>query len=70
MGVVSVELMGKELARQIHLLDALKEERKETLKALQTREQAIIKEIHRLALDVRTGQNSLFGHDGTELTGE
>lgn len=57
------ELLGKELARQIHMLDALKEERKERMKDFQMREQSIIKEIHRLALDVPTGQSGLFRED-------
>lgn len=56
----NTELLGRELARQIHMLDALKEERKEKLKEFSTREQTIMKEIHRLALDVRTGQGGLF----------
>jgi hypothetical protein len=53
------ELMGRELARQIHSLASLKEERKESLKGFQLREQAILKEIHRLAMDVRLGQTSM-----------
>jgi hypothetical protein len=57
---VAVEQLGRELARQIHMLAALKEERKESMKGFQMREQAILKEIHRLALDVRTGQSSLY----------
>jgi hypothetical protein len=56
----SVELMGRELARQIHMLAALKEERKELMKGFQMREQTIVKEINRLALDVRAGQSSLY----------
>lgn len=53
------ELMGRELARQIHALASLKEERKEAMKGFQLREQAILKEIHRLAMDVRLGQTAL-----------
>jgi hypothetical protein len=56
----STELMGRELARQIHALAALKEERKEKLADFRTREQSILKEIMRLALDVRTGQGALY----------
>lgn len=55
----STEQLGRELARQIHALQALKESRKESMKDFGAREQAIIKEIHRLALDVRTGQSRL-----------
>jgi len=54
----SLELLGRELARQIHLLAALKDDRKEKLKDFAAREQAIVKEIARLALDVRTGQTT------------
>lgn len=57
---ISTEQLGRELARQIHMLAALKEEKKESMKGFQQREQAIVKEINRLALDVRTGQSSLY----------
>lgn len=60
MGGMTTEHLGRELARQIHMLAALKDERKEKLKDFQMREQAIMKEINRLALDVRTGQSSLY----------
>lgn len=60
----SVEHLGRELARQIHMLAALKEEKKEAMKAFQVREQAIVKDINRLALDVRTGQSSLYPKTG------
>jgi hypothetical protein len=56
----STEQLGRELARQIHVLAALKESKKESLKGFQMREQAIVKEINRLALDVRTGQGGLY----------
>lgn len=56
----STEQLGLELARQIHALAALKEEKKEANKGFQQREQAIVKEINRLALDVRTGQRGLY----------
>lgn len=52
--------LGRELARQIHVLAALKDERKESMKSFAQREQAIIKEINRLAMDVRTGQGRLY----------
>ncbi len=55
----TTEHLGRELARQIHVLAALEEERKERMKDFSVREQAIVKEINRLALDVRTGQTSL-----------
>lgn len=53
------ERLGRELARQIHALSALKDAKKEALRDFGTREQAILKEINRLALDVRTGQTTL-----------
>ena len=56
---LSTEQLGRELARQIHMLAALKEQRKETMSDFKTREQAIVKEINRLAMDVRTGQTSM-----------
>lgn len=59
MSGTEVEHLGRELARQIHVLAALKEERKEKMKEFQMREQGILKEINRLAMDVRTGQSSL-----------
>lgn len=55
----TIESMGRELARQIHALAGLKDERKEKLKDFQMREQCILKEINRLAMDVRVGQTSL-----------
>jgi len=55
-----VERLGRELARQIHVLAALKEDRKESMKGFAQREQTIIKEINRLALEVRTGQSNLY----------
>lgn len=55
-----VEHLGRELARQIHVLAALKDERKEAVKSFQQREQAIVKENNRLAMDVRTGQSRLY----------
>lgn len=54
----STEQMGRELARQIHMLAAVKQEKKEKLADFRMREEAIIKEINRLAMDVRTGQTS------------
>jgi hypothetical protein len=59
MGTTQTERLGKELARQIHALSALKDARKEAMRDFSTREQAILKEINRLALDVRTGQTTL-----------
>ena len=56
----NTELLGRELARQIHMLAALKDQRKEAMKDFGMREQAILKEINRLALDVRTGQGGLY----------
>ena len=56
---MNMELLGRELARQIHVLAALKDQKKEAMKDFGAREQAIIKEINRLAMDVRTGQSSL-----------
>lgn len=53
------ERLGRELARQIHALAALKDARKEQMHDFSTREQAILKEINRLALEVRTGQTTL-----------
>ena len=60
MGGVTTEQMGRELARQIHALAALKEERKESMQSFKLREQCILKEINRLAMDVRTGQAGLY----------
>lgn len=59
----STELLGKELARQIHMLYAMKEERREKMTEFKLREQTMMKEIHRLVLDVRTGQSHLFGQE-------
>ena len=59
MGTSRTERMGQELARQIHALSALKDARKEAMRDFSTREQAILKEINRLVLDVRTGQTTL-----------
>ena len=56
---MNMELLGRELARQIHMLASLKDQKKEAMKDFGAREQAIIKEINRLAMDVRTGQSSL-----------
>jgi len=52
--------LGKELARQILTLSALEDERKAAIQDFKARELAIRKEIQRLAIDVRTGQGSLF----------
>lgn len=57
---ITTEQMGRELARQIHALAALKEERKGQLASFKMREQCIVKEINRLAMDVRTGQGGLY----------
>lgn len=54
-----LEMQGRELARQIHALHALKDERKEKMAEFRTREDTILKEINRLAMDVRTGQTSI-----------
>lgn len=54
------ELLGRELARQVHILGALREEKKMAMTDFKLREQTILKEIERLALDVRTGQANLF----------
>ena len=56
----SIESMGRELARQIHALAALKEEKKEAMTSFKLRDEAIRKEINRLAMDVRTGQVGLY----------
>lgn len=60
MSGMTTEHLGRELARQIHMLAALKDQRKEVMQDFKMREQAILKEINRLALDVRTGQSSLY----------
>ena len=60
---MTTEHLGRELARQIHMLAALKEERKQNMSDFKMREQAILKEINRLALDVRTGQSTMFSND-------
>lgn len=60
MSGMTTEHLGRELARQIHMLSALKDQRKEVMQDFKMREQAILKEINRLALDVRTGQSSLY----------
>lgn len=57
---ISKEQLGRELARQIHMLAALKDEKKEATQNFKMREQAIEEEINRLALDVRKGQSSLY----------
>jgi len=57
---VTTEQLGRELARQIHVLAALRDEKKEAMKSFGQREQAILKEINRLAMDVRTGQSGLY----------
>lgn len=58
--------LGRELARQIHAMAALRDEKKEAMTSFKLREQAIQKEIHRLAMDVRTGQSSLYPKAGEE----
>lgn len=63
---MQTELLGRELARQIHMLAALKQEKKETMKEFGHREETILKEINRLALDVRTGQSSLYPDEKTQ----
>jgi len=60
---ISREQLGCELARQIHMLAALRDEKKQSLQDFKMREQGIVKEINRLALDVRTGQSSLYPTD-------
>lgn len=57
---MTIEQMGRELARQIHALAALKEERKAAVQDFKLREETIRKEISRLAMDVRTGQSGLY----------
>jgi|CXWL01.1.fsa_nt_gi hypothetical protein len=57
----ALEHLGRELARQIHVLSALREERKIALDNFKLQEQQLTKEINRLALDVRMGQAELFG---------
>ncbi len=61
---------GRELAGAIHRLAALKDERKEAMKEFAAREQAIVKDINRLAMDVRTGQGPLFSQDPVGRTGD
>lgn len=56
----TIEHLGRELARQIHVLAALREEKKLSMEHFKLREQSIQKEINRLAMDVRTGQSGLF----------
>jgi len=46
---MSTEHLGRELARQIHMLGALKDEKKQAMKAFGEREQAIVREINRRA---------------------
>ncbi|NOT95445.1 MAG: hypothetical protein HOP00_03945 [Nitrospira sp.] len=57
---ISTEQLGRELARQIYMLAAMKDEKKEAMQAFKLREQTIVKEINRLAMDVQTGQSSLY----------
>lgn len=57
---IQTELLGRELAQQIHMMQALEQERKEAMKGFAQRKETILKEINRLALDVRTGQSSLY----------
>lgn len=57
----ALEHLGRELARQIHVLSALREERKIALQNFKLQEEQLTKEINRLALDVRMGQAELFG---------
>lgn len=57
---MSMETYGWELAQQIHALAALKDARKESMAGYKLQEQAILKEINRLAMAVRTGQSGLF----------
>ncbi len=66
MSGTKTENLGRELARQIHMLAALKEQKKETMSDYKMREQAIVKEINRLALDVRTGQSSLYPNESRQ----
>lgn len=56
----NVEHLGQELARQIFMLDALMDERKIMTQNSKLQEEQIRKEIHRLAMDVRMGQASLY----------
>lgn len=56
----SLEHLGQELARQIHVLAAMKDERKIMLQNFKLQEEQINKEINRLAMDVRMGQASMF----------
>jgi hypothetical protein len=66
MMTTTTELFGQELARQIHALAELKDERKSSLKDFGLREQGILREINRLAMAVRTGQSSLFDAEHPE----
>lgn len=63
---ISAEQLGRELARQIHMLAVLKDEKKEAMQNFKMREQSIVKEINRLALDVRTGQSSLYSRSESQ----
>ena len=56
----SMEHLGQELARQIHVLAALRDERKIMMQNFKLQEEQINKEINRLAMDVRMGQASLY----------
>lgn len=56
----TIENLGRELARQIHVLAALRDEKQVAMENFKLREKAITKEINRLAMDVRTGQSGLF----------
>lgn len=55
-----MEQLGKELARQIHMLQGLKEERQIAMENFKMREKTIEREINRLAIDVRSGQVGLY----------
>jgi hypothetical protein len=55
-----VELLGRELARQVALLNALQDERQVVMTGFREREQAIRREITRLALEIRSPQVPLY----------
>lgn len=59
----SVEHLGRELSRQIHVLAALREEEKVRRQGFKLQEEQIEREIHRLAMDISTGQVGLFGEE-------
>lgn len=58
--------LGRELARNIQVLHALKDEKDVAMQDFKTREKALMKEINQLAQEIRTPQMRLYKHDGGE----